>query len=251
MAAYKLMDFSDIVTAIMEELKLQSSDTVNKNRIKRMINMMYLDEVVPASRWTWLYGHTTVTHKAYCGASTASVTPLSATVTLASAPTSNEGDSGSYYNYFFSVDQTNEIYRITAHTALATTFTIDRPYNGDLNTAANYKIWREEIDMPTDFRESIDIWHDQMGTPLTAKGLQEFRKLVSTQPKVEGRPVFYTTYNFRDPSVNDGETESDRYRTIKVFPSISSYSTILKVDYVKEATALELDGDEPFTEASP
>jgi hypothetical protein len=65
MAAYKLLDFADIIDAVMEELKLQDSDTVSKNRIKRIINMVYLDEVVPASRWYWLSGHTTVTHKAY------------------------------------------------------------------------------------------------------------------------------------------------------------------------------------------
>ena len=44
--AYKLMDFSDIYTAICEELKIPTTDTTNLNRIKRAINMMYLDEVV-------------------------------------------------------------------------------------------------------------------------------------------------------------------------------------------------------------
>ena len=65
MAAYKLTDFSDIYLAVMEELKLQTSDTTSLNRIKRMVNMIYLDEVVPASRWFWLYGNTSLTHQAY------------------------------------------------------------------------------------------------------------------------------------------------------------------------------------------
>ncbi len=246
MAAYKLLDFSDIITAIMEELRVQSTDTVTKNRIKRMINMLYLDEIVPATRWYWLYGNTSVTHAAYYGSSTVAVTPLSATVTFASAPTSSYGDSGSFYNYLFSVDQTNEIYKITAHTALATTFTLDRPYNGDLNTVATYKIWREELDMPTDFRESIGMWHDQMTKPMEAMGLQEYRKMVAQQPKVEGRPIRYSTYDFRDPSTGSGETEADRYRTIKVFPAISQFSTNIHLDYTKEASALENDGDEPL-----
>jgi hypothetical protein len=246
MAAYKLLDFADIIDAVMEELKLQDSDTVSKNRIKRIINMVYLDEVVPASRWYWLSGHTTVTHKAYYSASTCSVTPNSATVTLASAPTSTYGDSGSFFNYYFSVDQTSEIYKITAHTALSTTLTLARPYNGSLDATATFRIWREEVDMPTDFREALSLWHDQQQEMLEPRGLIQYRKLLASAPKLEGRPSFYSVYDYRDPSTGDGETESDRYRTVKLYPAISQYSTLIHVDYVKEASALENDGDEPL-----
>lgn len=246
MAAYKLTDFSDIYTAVMEELKIQSTDTTTLNRIKRMINMIYLDEVVPASRWWWLYGHTTLTHANYYGEGTVSVTPLSTTVTLSTNPASTVGVSGSFKNYLFSVDGSNEIYRITAHTALATAVTIDRPYNGTLDADANYKIWTDEAALPTDLRETIEVWHDHIRAPCEGRGLQEFRKLVSEAPKVEGRPFYYSTHDFKDPTDNDGETESDRYRVLKIYPSISQYSTIIKIDYIKEATALDVAGDEPL-----
>lgn len=246
MAAYKLTDFSDIYTAVIEELKVQSSDTTTLNRIKRMINMMYLDEVIPAARWWWLYGHTTVTHNEYYGAGTVSVTPLSTTVTLSTAPTSSYGDSGSFLNYFFSVDGKNEIYRITAHTALSTTVTIDRPFNTELNTAANYKIWTDSVALPTDLRETVDVWHDHNRDKMMARGLQEFRQVVAQDPKAESRPQHYATADFFDPSTGDDETESDRYRQLKVYPSISQYKTIIKVDYMKEAAALDVAGDEPL-----
>jgi hypothetical protein len=80
---------------------------------------------------------------------------------------------------------------------------------------------------------------------MEAVGLMNFRKMVSVQPKVEGRPVYYSTYDYTDPSGGE-ETEADRYRSIKIFPSISLYATILKIDYIKEASALENDGDEPL-----
>jgi len=246
MAAYQLTDFVDIVNAIMEELKLQSSDTTSKNRIKRAVNMMYLDEVVPASRWNWLYGHTKLRMKAYYSASTCSVTPNSATVTLLVAPTSSYGDSGSFLNYKFSIDGDSEVYLISAHTALSTTLTLSTPYNGVLNATATYRIWQDWVALPTDARETIDLYHDHMAKPMEGKGLQEMNKLVSEAPKTEGRPYFYSTQDYYDPTPLTGEYESDRYRVVKMYPSLSQYSTIINCDYTKEAVALESDGDEPL-----
>lgn len=246
MAAYQLKDFQDIYTAILEELKLQSSDTVSLNRIKRMINVMYLDEVIPVARWWWLYGNTTVTHKAYYGTGTANVTPNSTTVTLSLAPSTSVGESGSFAGYFFSVDGTNEIYNISTHTATATTLTLTSAYNGSLNATAGFKIWKEFVVLPTDCRETIEIRHDHLRTPLEGKGLQEYRRLFSEQPKAEARPYYYCTHDFTDPSSGTGETESDRYRTMKVFPAVSQFSTILHIDYIKEASALDAASDEPL-----
>lgn len=246
MAAYKLLDFSDIYLAIAEELKIQSSDTTSLNRIKRAINMMYLDEVVPAARWYWLSGHNSVLHPAYYATGTAAVTPLSTTVTLSTAPGSTVGESGSFLNYRFSVDGTNEVYTISAHTALSTTVTLSKAYNGTLASAATYKIWKDDLALPTDLRETTELWHDHSPSPMEPRGLQEFRRLSAEAPKAEDRPCYYTTYDYKDPSTGDAETESDRYRLLKVYPAISQYSTILHFDYVKEATALDLAGDEPL-----
>lgn len=246
MAVYKLLDFEDIYTAILEELKIQSSDTTNLYRIKRAINMCYINEVIPAARWYWLQGNSAITHQAYYGSGTVSVTPSSTTVTLSVAPASTVGASGSFLNYYFSVDGTNDIYKITAHTALNTSFTIDREYNDALNATANFKIWQEDLALPTDLRETTEVWHDHQATPMEPKGLQDFRRIAAENRKAEGRPFHYSTYDYRDPSTGTGETESDRYRLLKVFPAISSYATHIRFDYIKEADALELDGDEPL-----
>jgi len=238
--AYELVDFADIYTAVMEELKLQTSDTVNLNRIKRMVNTAYIQEVIPAARWFWLYGNTVVTHKNYYAGGTASVTPNSSTITLSTAPATTDGDSGSFLGWNFSIEGKNEIYKVTAHTAEATTMTIDRPFNNELNATASFKLWNDIIALPTDLRETIECWHDHLRSPMEAKGTQEHRRIEASNPKAEGRPVYYSTYNY-----TSGD-ESTRYRQLRVYPSISTYKTLIKIDYIKEATSLDVAGDEPL-----
>jgi hypothetical protein len=211
-----------------------------------MINMVYINEVAPAQRWYWLVKNTSVTHRNYYGNSTVSVAPASTTVTLNIAPGASDGDSGSLLNWTFAVVGDTETYKVTAHTALSTTVTIDRPYNGDLDTAAEYKIWPDFINLPTDCRETIEVWHDHLSVPMQGKGLQEFRKQQIESPRYEARPSIYQTTDFYDPSSGTDELETDRYRQLRVWPAVSQYKTLIKVDYVAEIDALEDDGDEPL-----
>lgn len=243
MSAYQLKDFADIYTSILEELKIQSTDTVNLNRIKRIINEIYLDEVAPFKRWWWLSGHTDVEVKPYYGTGTASVTPASTTVTLSIAPGASDGSKAGYY---FAVDGFDEIYTISTHTALSTTVVLTTPYTGTLNATATYKIWTDKVILPTDCRETVEVWHDFYKQTMEARGLQDFRKLVAEAPKQLARPYYYSTYDFVDPTPLTAETETDRYRILKVYPSVYDNSTTVHIDYVKEVAALELAGDEPL-----
>jgi hypothetical protein len=243
MAVYELRDFDDIIDMVMEELKYQSSDETSINRIKRDINAIYLDEVVPFKRWNWLSGHTKLQHKAYYNAGTASVTPESTTVTLSVAPTAG---SGSRANFFFAVDGFDEIYTISAHTAGSDTVTLSSQYNGSLNATAGYKIWTDSMALPTDCKETVEVWQDFHRDTMLACGLQEFRKMVRMSPKSASKPQWYHTYDYYDPTSGTDEYESDRYRVLKVHPSLISDTITLHVDYVKEAESLELDADEPL-----
>ncbi len=240
MAIYDLVDFSDVISYVMDELKQDSNDEVAENRVRRSINAVYLNKVVPAKRWPWLYGNTAVRQSAYYADGTVTVTPDSTTITFSTAPAASKT------NHLFAVDSHNEIYRITAHTAGATTATIEAAYTGSAVSAGTFKIWSDTIAMPTNLKETIEVWHEHMQDPLEPLGLQDFRRRTAENPKVEGRPALYTTYDFEDPTTGTAETESDRYRVLKVFPSICQYSTTIHVDYIKQATALELDADEPL-----
>ena len=242
MAAYTVKDFADIYTAVLEELKLGTANTAATARIKRVINQVYVDEVVPFKRWGWLSGHTTVQFKPYYNTGTCTVTPDSTTVTLSVAPSVG---SGSKAGYFFAVDNFSEIYTIESHTAGSTTVVLTTPYTGTLSSTAGFKIWTENVVLPTDCAETIEVWHDYMQPTMEALGFQEFRRKRNNNQRLEQRPYFYTTTDFYDPSTGDAETESDRYRVLKVFPAAYSNSTTLHIDYKKEVSALELDGDEP------
>lgn len=239
MAAQELRDFSDIVDYCLESLGLQSTDTTSKNRIKRIINSIYLDEVVPFKRWHWLKGHVQREHKPYYGSGTCTVTPDSTTVTLSSAPSVA---SGSRAGYKFAVNGFSEIYEVSTHTAGSATLVLTSPYTGSVSTTAAFKIWTEDINLPTDARETTEIWHDFMNENMEAVGNDEFRKRQAVDRKYENRPYCYTTYDYN----SDTAVESARYRLVKIYPAIYPNSTTLKIDYVKEATALDLDADEPL-----
>jgi hypothetical protein len=238
-----LQTFSDIVEAIMESVGIQSSDVNAQNKIKRFVNMIYMDEVVPFKRWTWLQKTTAIVHKAYYNVETAEVTPDSATVTLSVAPSASLG---SFKGYNFSVDDSNQIYPISAHTAGSATLTLARNFQEELDADADYKIWKDNLALPTDAKETIDAWHTEHAQPLKAAGPQELRKYQAAEPKREGFPSCYNTWDFIDPSGDDAEGEGDRYRQMRIFPSITEDALTINIDYIQEATELEDDADEPI-----
>lgn len=238
--AYEIRDFDDIIDMVMEELKYQSTDTVALNRIKRDINAIYLDEVIPFKRWNWLHGHTKVQHKAYYNSGTVSVTPESTTITLSVAPTAG---SGSRAGYLFAVDGYDEIYTISTHTAGSDTMVLTSQYNGALNATAAFKVWSDSIALPTNLKETTEVWQNFYRETLEPKGPQEFRKIVQMSPRSAQKPQYYSTWDY---DYSGTEEESTRYRVLKIHPSMISDTITLHVDYVKEATPLDLDADEPL-----
>lgn len=245
MAANKVLDFQDIIDAVLEELKYQSSDTVSIARIKRDINMGYVHEVIPYKRWWWLQASTKIVHNNFWpqGAITVSVTPDSTAITFSTAPDSGLG---SFKGYRFSVDGFDEIYEISAHTAGATAATLTSTYQGSLNATASFKVWRDRIDLPTDCRETIEVGHNRYSGQMKPIGYQDMRRIRSQGEKVQGFPVNYTTTTYYDPSTGDAELETDRYRQMIIHPAISQQNVTINVDYIKEVAELDDGADEPL-----
>lgn len=238
----KLVDFKDIQDAILEELKIQSSDTVSLARIKRVINQVYINEIIPYARWKWLEGHTKIKFREAYSAATASLTPNSATVTLSTAPSASLG---SFKGYYFASTSLSEIYIIESHTAGDTAITLTSHYLGALDATATYKIWTDKIPLPTDCRETVTVWHNMYSKPMEALGWQKLRELSLRSPKAEGYPRYYYTGDYKDPSTGTDELETDRYRELTVYPAVYSQPVTISVDYIKEVSELTDDGDEP------
>ena len=240
MPTYTLKDFSDLYNAVLEELKIQDSDTNALNRIKRRLNVIYRDEVVPFAKWWWLNGHTTLKVKPYFTGGTATVTPNSTTVTLSSAPSASLG---SFARHKFMVEGYDEIYEISAHTAGSATITLSAEYTGNLSSTATFKIWQDRLALPTDCKETTNVQHDFSREPMEGKGLSEFRRIAAVSAKTESRPLYYCVTDYYDSS--GSEDEAGRYRELLIFPAIYDKATTLHVDYVKEVTEMTSDGDEP------
>jgi hypothetical protein len=207
---YQLKTFRDLYTAVLEELKIQGTDTTALNRVKRDINITYLEEVVPFSQWKWLRGAFDATVYAATSAGTATVTQGSNTVTLTSTIASPKT------GYLFGVVGYSEVYRIANHSANSVTLTLQVPYTGTTSATAQFKIWTDEIFLPSFVRETFEITHDFQDQPLENCGLQKFRGYVASLPRAEGRPFFYTTNSYVDPV---------QYAVPSGLPAVSSRSS--------------------------
>ena len=230
MAAQELVDFVDIYTAVAEAAKVQSTDTTNINRIKRWVNMGYLDKVVPAKRWWWLRNHTTVKINPKITLGTISVTQDSTSITFSDAPVA------SVAGEFFTTSSNEEIYRISTHTAGATAAVLDSDYIGDTAATANYQVWPYRLALPSNCKEVIEVYTDRFPVSLNNVGFQEFRRIMQEIPKREGLPTTYTVSDF----------DSSGNREIYIYPAISTERVLIQIDYIQEAPALDLDGDEPL-----
>jgi hypothetical protein len=241
--SYELKTFADIYSAVLEEVKVPTNDTNFLNRVKRDINMIYLDEVVPHKRWWWLDGSTQAVHKVYNSAASVSVTPDDETVDFEVAP---QAGLGSFKGYFFAVDGFDEVYTIATHTAGSGTFELSSKFQGELNDEATYKIWTDKVALPTDCKEVYEVYHHRSRAPMMGLGPKEYRQfLLSSLPRATGFPERFNVGDYNDPSVSDGETESDRYRVMRVHPSITTENVTITIDYIKEASPLESAADEP------
>lgn len=228
MAAISLIDFEDIYTAILEMLKIQSSDTTTVNRIKRDINIAY-EDIIAYRNWWWNRSVTTLQLPAVIESGTITVTSGSTSITFSSAPTP------SVANYKMKFAGSNEVYTIATHTALSTSATLNIAYIGDTASGVTYTLWKDYVQLPTDCKETFIVQHAYLDQPMEAVGLSDFRRLVKQDPDREGVPLYYTTDDF----------DSSGKRKLRYWPAVSDVKINLDVDYMMNITPLEADGDEP------
>lgn len=228
MAAITIVDFEDIYTAIIEMVKIQSTDTTTINRIKRDINIAY-EDVISRHNWWWNRSVTTLQLPVMIETGTVSCTSASTSITFSSAP------AASVANWKIKFEGSVEVYTIATHTAAQTAATLNIAYIGDTDTTVAYQLWKDFVQLPTDCKETVMVQHQYYDQPMEAVGLQDFRRLVAQQPDREGCPLYYTTDDF----------DSSSKRKLRYWPAISTYKINMDVDYMMNFVALDADGDEP------
>ena len=194
---YIVKTFEDIVDAVIEELGEDSSDIKIVNRIKRDINSVYLQEVVPYKNWWWLTKSVEVQAKAYFNTGTATVTSNSTAVVLTESP------GVTYKGFYFSPDGYNEVYKIAQHTSGSPNLVLESPYTGQSGSLKTFRIWSDVVPLPADCMATLEVRHSFRNKPLESWGRQEFRRLSSTGPKASARPENYSTGNLADPDPFD------------------------------------------------
>lgn len=236
MSAYELRTFADIYNAVLEEVKVQSSDTTQLNRIKRDINMVYLDEVVPHIPWYWLRKKFSVTHKCYYNTGTVTVTESSNTVTLSATP------SVDLTGHLFKVNDYDEIYKIRSHST--TTLTLESPYTSNSGSGKAFKIWHDGLVLPVDIEETYKVWNDHKSQAMEPLNDKEFLELVLNNPELEGRPDYYRVTDYTDPNpfatisglpALSTRASSDNIKTLVFASDVSSY--LEEGDYIQISSA--------------
>lgn len=210
MAAYQLRTFEDIYNAVAEELKVQTADTTTLNRIKRDINIIYLNEVLPADDWYWARKEVKRINKKLVNSGSVTTTNNSTTITLSAAPSEN------HKGKLFAVDGFAEVYTIKAHSGVTTTLTLDSPFQGSSASGKSYKIWEDGISLPVDCDEVYAAYHDHHTAPMEPVSTMQFTELVLNSPRREGKPRWYTVEEYQDP---------DTYGAVSGLPALSTRSS--------------------------
>lgn len=227
-----LNDYEDIYTAIAETIKIPLTDGVTLARIKRDVNIIYLNEVCTFKprAWWWLEKKMDVVTYAKFNTGTVAVTKDSATITFSSAPTE------SLTGYYIKLTGYPDIVKISAHTASATTATLEYAWVNDAQPAGAFKCWRDFAPLASDIKEVTIVTHDQRSTPIEALSNPQFIERRARIPEIEGLPIYYNT----------GDFDANGNRVLRWFPACREERLYLHISGVQEATALSADADEPL-----
>lgn len=232
MATVTLTDFEDLYTAIAEELKVQLTDGTTIGRIKRDINMIYLDHVIPAKprAWWWLETNENIQTIDKITTGTVDITDDSTTVTFSSAPSS------SVAGYYLKVSGFVETIKISSHTGGNTTATLESAWRRGNVSGNSFKLWKDNTTLDSNTKEVIQVTHEHMREPMEYVTVTDFKMFRSRNPDLEGYPEIFTI----------GDFDSSGDRKIYWYPAIDDFRYTLHVEGRQEATALSSDTDEPL-----
>ena len=228
----QLVTYEDIYTAICEELKIPLTDGTTLARIKRDINMIYLNHIIPFKprAWWWLEQKESIVTAVKQTTGTISLTADSTTVTFSDAPTVSLTD------YYIKAEGYPEIIKISAHTANTTTATLETAWCLEAVTGNSFKAWKDFAPLSSTMKEIIIVTHARLSVPVTAVNSPSFTERTARYPEYEGVPTLYNT----------GDFDSNGNRIIRWFPACYDKKIILKIEGRQEAPALSADSDEPL-----
>jgi hypothetical protein len=236
MSTVTLIDYSDLYTAICEELKVPTSDGVTLGRIKRDINMIYLDHVIPFKprAWWWLEQKQDVQTFLKITTGTVTVTNGSTAIAFSSPPAASVAE------YWFRVAGQSTIFKIATHTGGAAAATLDSPWQDTSASGKGFTLWKDHITLDSGIKEVVMVTHDRRPMPLDVRANVNFDEQRARNPGLEGYPFVYNA------TQESGNAAASAARILRWWPAADNKITTLHVTGRKHASKLINDSDEPL-----
>lgn len=182
---------SDILTRIMNELRLPGSNSVELAKVQAVLNMVYRDVLI-AYDWWFLYKRGVLT-TANDVTGTALVTNGSTGVTL-SASVSTDLIRRSFVVDSDTTDS-GAVYRIATHGG-GTAVVLDAPFTGTTSAAVTYRVYEDALSLASDVGTVLHVSRFGYLHPMRPIGIDEMLDLKARERSV-GKPDLWTMLDFQ------------------------------------------------------
>lgn len=187
------LTYSDLQTRIANHLRLPTSNTTEMTKIQAIANEVYRDIGLRNPNWWWLRKHAVINTVADVTTGTLAATNGSTTITFSTGPT--DSAAGKVVLVTGNVLDSGAIYRISTHTAGATTATLDAAYTGTTVTASAYAVYQDRYNLATDTKDVREIRRYGLVSPLRRVGPEEMGEVKALDTSV-GKPLVWTVLDF-------------------------------------------------------
>jgi len=156
--------------------------------------------------WHWLRSSASLILQPRITTGTVSVTNNSTSIEFSSGP------AASMTGYYFKVDDHADVFKISAHTAAATTATLDSVYTGDTDTAATFRLMKTDYSLASDCIKIISPMRSYQDNEYKIEYM-DVREMEMQYPKhliTSGVPTYFgmvneTTVRFNKYGSADGD----------------------------------------------
>lgn len=185
------LDFSDLLTRVMNTLRLPVTNAVEAAKVSNLINLVYRD-VCAKQDWLWLQEREVINTSAVLTSGTVSVTLGSSAVDFTDPPTMDVTDRAFFVpgNALDSL----AVYRVASTGSSASNFILDGQYTGATSTEAGYRLWEDLIQLPDDTAKVLQVkrYGHWLPVNLIGKNMMGQLKINDTS---EGKPDYATVVN--------------------------------------------------------
>lgn len=216
--------FVNIQAMVAERLGLDLSVTDQATKVKRWINT-FQQTLSAWQDWSWLEDRTVLEGVVDITTGTLTATTNSTTITFTSAP------SASVAGYYIQTSNSNDWYKISAHTAAATTATLETQYTRTGGAGLVYTLRKVSYSMPSTVDRILSV--RQFISPGVLAGTLT-RSFDSKFPDVDATGTPHCYYLFG--------RDSDGNWLFTPYP-IPSERLLFEIRSFKKATDLSADAD--------